>query len=674
MDIRLNKNGIYMLFRVLDDGAVRLLHFSNREYEKELSEKEINEAVAFELQLAGDLQYGAHGAKHTGTGSGREMRYVSHFLSDSEFTLTLESKKVRAVLHYLFYDGVCGVRTYSEIKNISDEPIGVTYISSFSLFGMDGGENGELFIPTNTWSCEADWKRYALKDLGAECLTDQSTKRIFMSNSGTWSAKEHLPMVAYSDCACTYMWQIENNGSWNWEVGDLNKRIYVKLSGPSENENHWYKELKPGGEFKSVPAAVCLGYGFDSALSSLTAYRRQIVRPFSADESLPVIFNDYMNCLWADPTEEKMMPVIDKAAEAGAEFYVMDAGWYADGNWWDTVGEWKENKDRFPNGIKKVFDYIRFKGMTPGIWLEIEVVGINSPMLKQLDDSFFFMRHGRRVIDNGRYQFDFRNEKVRAFADSVIDRVVNEYGAGYIKMDYNIDAGIGTETNADSFGDGLLEHNRAYLAWIDSVSARYPDLIIENCSSGGLRMDYAMLAHHALQSVSDRTDYCDNAVISAAAPTAVLPEQGAIWTYPMAKETENITAFNMVNALLMRMHLSGEIAGLSKRQFEIVKKGVACYQETKKYIRGLTPFYPLGLPKYSDEFLCCGFESKDKTFIKIWRRGTADEKKTCFIPLENCRAANILFSDDRCTADVTDGGLTVGFANKISAALIEIEK
>ncbi len=142
----------------------------------------------------------------------------------------------------------------------------------------------------------------------------------------------------------------------------------------------------------------------------------------------------------------------------------------------------------------------------------------------------------------------------------------------------------------------------------------------------------------------------------------------------MAKETENITVFNMVNALLMRVHLSGEITGLSERQFEIVKKGVACYQKTTKYIRGLTPFYPLGLPKYSDEFLCCGFESKDKTFIKIWRRGTADEKKSCFIPLKNCTLAKILFSDGGCTAAVTDGGLTVGFANKISAALIEIQK
>ena len=57
---------------------------------------------------------------------------------------------------------------------------------------------------------------------------------------------------------------------------------------------------------------------------------------------------------------------------------------------------------------------------------------------------------------------------------------VEEYGVGYIKMDYNIDAGIGTEVNSDSFGDGLLQHNRAYLNWIDEIKAKYADINADN--------------------------------------------------------------------------------------------------------------------------------------------------------------------------------------------------
>ena len=173
----------------------------------------------------------------------------------------------------------------------------------------------------------------------------------------------------------------------------------------------------------------------------------------------------------------------------------------------DGVGEWRPSEKRFPGGFKEVMDAIRDAGMIPGAWLELEVMGVNCPLAKQLPDSWFFMRHGRRVCDKGRYQLDFRNAEVRDYAERVIDRMVNEYGVGYIKMDYNIEPGTGTDQQADSTGQGLLEHNRAYLAWIDHIFEKYPELIIENCSSGGMRTDYAMLARHSLQSTSDQTDY-----------------------------------------------------------------------------------------------------------------------------------------------------------------------
>ena len=89
----------------------------------------------------------------------------------------------------------------------------------------------------------------------------------------------------------------------------------------------------------------------------------------------------------------------------------------------------------------------------------------------------------------------------------MIARLVNDYGVGYIKMDYNVDSLQGTEIGADSFGQGLLEHNRAHLAWLEEILKRYPDLVIENCGSGGGRMDYAMLSRLQLQSMTDQEDY-----------------------------------------------------------------------------------------------------------------------------------------------------------------------
>ena len=312
--------------------------------------------------------------------------------------------------------------------------------------------------------------------------------------------------------------------------------------------------------------------GFDDAMGQLTHYRRRIRRPNQDNEELKIIFNDYMNSLWGDPTTEKEMPLIDAAAETGCEYYCIDAGWYADGNWWDNVGEWKESRKRFPNGLKEVTDYIKAKGMIPGAWLELEVMGINCPKVVEVDDSWFFIRHGKRVHDRSRYQLDFRNEKVREYATGVIDRLIQEYGIGYIKMDYNIEPGIGTEYKADSIGEGLLGHERAYLEWLDAIFAKYPELIIENCSSGGLRMDYALLSRYSIQSTSDQDNYLMYATIAANAPTAITPEQAAVWAYPLMEGDKEEVAFNMVNAMLLRIHQSGHLAKISDERRAMVKE------------------------------------------------------------------------------------------------------
>ena len=676
MLLNFSEQNLNLTFEVTDEGRLLLLNCFNHEYTSHESIKKYSPAI--EIQLTGQNQNDHHGAKHTVTSESTTLRYVSHNYIEDEKKLefTLENDTLRAKLHYQFYTGISAVRSWAVIENISRENTEIEYVSSFSFTGIDAGsqmtanEKMRIYIPHNSWVRELAWRKYTLSELGFDKITSFSTKRINISNTGTWSAKEYLPMGAAENLESNtvLMWQIENNGSWQWEIGDIADTLYLKLSGPAENENHWHKSLKPGEKFETVKAAVCIGEDFDAALAQMTLYRRLITRHNPADGRLPVIFNDYMNCLWADPTTEKMIPVIDKAAEAGAEYYCMDAGWYADGTWWETVGEWHPCEWRFPGGIKKVFDYIKSKGMIPGIWLEIEVMGIKCPIVNQFDDECFFMRHGKRVIDHGRYQLDFRNHKVREFATSVIDRVVNDYGVGYIKMDYNIDGGTGTEVNSDSFGDGLLQHNRAYVSWVGEMMDRYPELIIENCSSGGMRMDYALLGVHSIQSVSDQEDYKNTAVIAANCATAVLPEQGAVWSYPKSNGDANEARFNMVNAMLTRMHLSGEIAGLTHEQFEDVKTGVECYKSLRSQIPDFVPFYPLGLNSFEKPWACVGYRAHEDMYMSIWRLNAEEDTITIPVPMQNPKI--IYPSASACTLQCCDGELRIRLNDKYSAVII----
>ena len=114
-----------------------------------------------------------------------------------------------------------------------------------------------------------------------------------------------------------------------------------------------------------------------------------------------------------------------------------------------------------------------------------KVAGVHSELARR-PDSWFMMRHGQRVLNDVRNLLDFRNREVTDYLDQVIDRLVGDYGIGYLKMDYNADSLLGTDQR-DSPGQGLLEHNRAHLAWLDSILERYPNLTIENCGSGRVK-------------------------------------------------------------------------------------------------------------------------------------------------------------------------------------------
>lgn len=701
--INISESGINLVFEITDDQSFKLLHFSTAEFcEESLGEFEkggmfsfVDQAFSFlELNLTGIDRAGErHGNKYIMTAPGYRMKFKSFDDTKNEIgrllKITLEDKPtgIETVTDIQFYDGISVARFVTMVKNTGDEEQSLEYISSFHLSGIEkeGTKNQdeklEIYVPHSSWYRELNWQKYTLPELGLsltmENFMQHSSKAFGVTNVGNWSAKEYLPMglIRNTEVDTNLFFQIEHNGSWHWEISDDAGHLYLGISGPSELESHWRKILKPGESFVSVPVAVGSVKGsVDKAFGELTKYRRKIRRKNDDNESLAVIFNDYMNCLWADPTEEKEYPLINAAAEIGCEYFCIDAGWYADGYWWDSVGEWQENSRRFPNGLAAVTDYILKKGLIPGIWIEIEVMGINCPLAKDLPDDWFFCRHGKRVQERSRYQLDFRNPKVRKYADDTIDRLVRDYGVGYFKIDYNIEPGIGTDVNADSCGDGLLNHERAYLKWLDDVLARHPGLIIENCSSGGMRMDYALLSRLSIQSTSDQADYKYNCTIAANAPSALTPEQAAVWSYPMNTGDDEEVVFNMINAMLLRIHQSGHMVNISPKRRALVKEAISVYKSLRHDIKISTPFWPLGFADFKSDFLCLGIETDKKAYIAVWRR--EGEKSEAELPLHfNAKSAKCIYPAYNDWNYSIDGSvLKVELKKPYSARLFEIEK
>lgn len=693
------ENGIYLVWKITDEGSVRLLHFSALPFDPETIQNDYEEEGfrLAEVSLSGlDRPQERHGIKYTVTAPGYRMKYAGHKDYQNEYgrklEITTKDKETGLLLenHFQFYRGISMVRCWSEVENTGNEEQTLEYVSTFNLNGIEKegilsrDKKIKIAVVHNSWQRELQWKEYTLPQLGLETsqvnIPKRSSKAFEVTNTGNWSAKSYLPFgcIINTETNSRLFWQIEHNGSWHYEISDQTNHLYVQLGGPTENHSNWFKILKPGEKFESVKAAVGAVVGKEyEMVRELTKYRRAIRRKNKDNEEMGIIFNDYMNCLWADPNTEKELPMIDAAKEAGCEYYCIDAGWYADGYWWDEVGEWKPSKKRFPKGIKEVIDYIRQKDMIPGLWLELEVMGIRCPKVKELPKRCFFHRHGKPVFDRSRYQLDFRQPEVIAHANEVIDRLVTDYGIGYIKMDYNIEPGIGTEIDAESFGEGLLEHERAYLKWLDSIFEKYPDLIIENCSSGGLRMDYALLARHSIQSTSDQEDYRYYASIAVNAPLGVTMEQAAIWAYPKSGVDDEETIFNMVNALLMRIHQSGHMIQITDSQKALVKEALSYYKKIRRDLRNAYPYWPLGFSAFSDPWLALGMDAGKKHYLAVWRNG--GDSQIC-LPLQNLKGKKVSV---RCAYPEAENcqyqwngsasSLTVNLEAEISARLFEIE-
>lgn len=651
-----------------------------------------------EVQASGFNPDIHHGNKYVGTSPADLLRYESHREGEAPdggvlLEISQRSDDLRVRSHIRLIPGASAFRAWNEVTTIGKEDVLLEYVGSLAITGLSREGEGRwaetmrLHVPDNTWGGECQWRAGRPGDFGLHQFyaTDSAgagTSRISFSNQGTWSSAGALPLGVIENTVsrCAHFWQIEHNGSWHWEISDIVGQLYLRASGPTWRESLWSKRLAPGQTFRSVPVTYGLVAGdVQDAFRSLTQVRRASRRNHADLEKLPVIFNDYMNCLWADPSEEKLMPLIAKAAQAGCEYFVIDAGWYAEAgrSWWDTVGEWQPVASRFPSGLAQVIQTIRDQGMIPGLWLEIEVMGINCPVARSLPDDWFFLREGRRVIDHGRYQLDFRNPAVRLHADAVVDRLVADLNVGYLKMDYNINAGPGTDHLADSPGDGLLEHNRAYLEWIEGMLARHPQLVIENCGAGGLRMDYAMLRLHPIQSITDQPDCRLNVLIAASAASAVAPEQAAVWSYPRPESDDEETIFNLVNSMLLRIHQSGRIMDLSARNHARVREGIGVYKTIRQDIpRGL-PFWPLGLPKPGDEWVAFGLDCGSHRYLAVWR--LASRKRSCVLPLSTRTQApgvECLFPQGKAVPaawDASQSALKVILPRPFTARLFRVE-
>lgn len=566
------------------------------------------------------------------TAIGASLRYRGHAELGDTLTIELASEEYGVAARLTLELGAA-IRSTVTVTNTAESPLVLQAVASWSsaigtIDGIDPIGDWQLVSGRSDWLAEGQWSTTGLRELFprlSEHLTGHNPRGSHSAvSTGTWSTGAALPtgVVASETRRLAWAWQIEHNGAWRWELGEDTPGAYLALSGPTEIDSSFVKVLGTGESFTSVPVAIAVGEDFTTAVAALTAHRRSTRREHPDNTAMSVVFNDYMNTLDGDPTTDKLLPLIAAAAESGAEIFCIDAGWYDDsGHWWDTVGEWLPSTTRFPGGLAQVVTAIRDAGMVPGLWLEPEVVGVRSTL--DLPDEAFMQRHGQRVVEHGRYHLDLRDAAAREHVDGVVDRLVNDFGIGFFKLDYNINPGSGTDLYSDSLGEGLLGMNRAHLAWLDGVLERHPQLVIENCASGAMRSDYAIMSRLAMQSTSDQQDFLKFPAIAASAPLSLLPEQAANWAYPQPEMTAEEVAFCLATGLLGRFYLSGYLNRMSAESRGLVAEAVSLAKTLTSEISAATPTWPIGLPAWEDVWVALGLRGEAAELVTIWKRGAA---------------------------------------------------
>jgi alpha-galactosidase len=524
------------------------------------------------------------------------------------------------------------VRIRHELRNDGDRDVRIADAPALSVRTAAPVEAHRLVTGRSEWLGEGRWEERplarVLPDLGYALVAQPDRGGYGQVSTGGWSTGSVLPTAVLAADAVSLAWQIETSAGWSWNLSRGTGGVTLTAGGPDDRHHDAAVHLAPGDAFTTEPAALALAAGGrDAAVAALTRHRRAIRLPRDADRESPVVYNDYMNTLMGQPSTAALLPLVAAAAEAGAEVFCIDAGWFTDTvDYWSEVGEWRAAPTRFEGGLDAVIDAIRAAGMRPGLWLEPEAVGLDSPVAGSLPDDAFFVRDGEPVVQQRRRHLDLRDPRARAHLDETVDHLVERYGVAFLKLDYNIEPGVGTDAGGATPGAGLLGHARALRDWIVGVQERHPALLVENCASGAMRMDYHLLSATHLQSTSDQQDAVRYAAIASAAPLSLLPEQAGNWAYPAVGMSRGETVTTLVNGLAGRLYLAGFLDRLDADRRALVREAVDVFGALRAEHAASVPFWPLGLPEWDADVLALGLERPDGTVaVAVWSRGGAGE-------------------------------------------------
>lgn len=529
----------------------------------------------------------------------KKLRFIDQIISEQN------GKRIETHLtdtsHHLYKHiaiwraGTQVIETYCEVQNLAQNPLTLEMLSSFSLSMLSPfatrNKLGQLELTRyhSKWSFEGRRECRPIEEFQLEPSWKPSgVGSLKFGQVGSMPVRDFFPYVAVTDVSHHVTWAVtfDAPGSWQMEGYRLDEDLALSGGLADRDFGQWVKTLDSGETFATPHAFLTVVAGDETKASQVLQELarlewQQTVK--KTEKDLPIVFNEFCTT-WGNPSEASIKTTAHFLKDQGINYYVIDAGWYADEQhgWEKSHGDWQVNATQFPNGLSQALHIIRDNGLIPGIWFEIETVGRNATAFHET--AHLLKRDCIPLTVGDRRFWDMRDPWVQEYLQKRVIDFLKHYQIGYLKIDYNENFGLGFDDPA-GFGESSRQQLVATQAFIKKIKSSLPNLVIENCSSGGHRLEPSFMRLADLVSASDAHEANIIPVLAKNLQSLVLPQKNLIWV--VVRQTDSIRRlyYSFAAGLLGRLCLSGDYAVLTDKQSQVVKAGLHFYRQVVEIIK-----------------------------------------------------------------------------------------
>lgn len=305
---------------------------------------------------------------------------------------------------------------------------------------------------------------------------------------------------------------VEYGGNYKLRI-DTDESLQHRLFAGMDEENSAYN-LKPKETFVTPPVAMT--YSADGMGTVSRRFHRwgRENRLAHGDKERKILLNSWEG-VYFDINEQGMDRMMQDIASMGGELFVMDDGWfgvkYPRKNDSSSLGDWMVDTQKLPNGINGLLESAKKHGVKFGIWIEPEMTNTISEFYEKHPD--YVIKAPNRDVVKGRggtqLVLDMANPKVQDVVFHIVDTLMTKYPEiDYIKWDANapvMSHGSQYQT-ADNQSHLYISYHEGLKKTLERIRAKYPDVTIQLCASGGGRVNWGLLPWFDEFWTSDNTD------------------------------------------------------------------------------------------------------------------------------------------------------------------------